>query len=261
MVIHMRTIINWNIFRILLGASIVSIFAVLPYVLTIQGDMIKQIGIPLHTIFVLQLVQSVVLFSVSIFFGLLLARKIGFHLPVLEAWITKKNYKKIISSSFLQSCVYGVIVAITIYAADYLFMFQGTTITTSKSLAPVWQTLLAALYGGISEEILMRLFLMSLFIWLSMKVTRQQKPTNVGIIISIILASIIFGLGHLPITAAITTITPLVVFRAIILNGIGGIVFGWLYWKKGLEASIVAHFTTDIVLLTLLPILFSIRNN
>lgn len=65
---------------------------------------------------------------------------------------------------------------------------------------------------------------------------------------------VIFGLGHLPATALLTTITPIVIFRAILLNGIGGIVFGWLYWKKGIEAAMMAHFTTDLVLLVVLPV-------
>ena len=38
-----------------------------------------------------------------------------------------------------------------------------------------------------------------------------------------ILAAILFGLGHLPATAAIMTITPLVVVRALVLNGFLGI--------------------------------------
>jgi membrane protease YdiL (CAAX protease family) len=45
------------------------------------------------------------------------------------------------------------------------------------------------------------------------------------------------------------------VLRAIVLNGIGGLVFGWLYWKKGLEYAIAAHFIADIVLLAILPAL------
>jgi membrane protease YdiL (CAAX protease family) len=26
---------------------------------------------------------------------------------------------------------------------------------------------------------------------------------------------------------------------------VGGVVLGWLYWKKGLEAAIVAHLAAD----------------
>jgi membrane protease YdiL (CAAX protease family) len=98
---------------------------------------------------------------------------------------------------------------------------------------------------------------MTLLIWIGIKITKKSKPTQIGIIISIALVAIIFGLGHLPITASLTKITPLIVIRAVILNGIGGVVFGWLYWKKGLEAGMIAHFTADIFLLTILPILFA----
>jgi membrane protease YdiL (CAAX protease family) len=87
-----------------------------------------------------------------------------------------------------------------------------------------------------------------------MKIFHRDKPTQTGIVISIFLAAIIFGLGHLPITASLVAITPLIVLRAIVLNGIGGIVFGWLFWKRGLESAMIAHFTADIFLLTLLPL-------
>jgi len=65
-------------------------------------------------------------------------------------------------------------------------------------------------------------------------------------------------LGHLPATALITTLTPLVIFRALLLNGIGGVVFGWLYWKKGLESSMIAHFSADITLHVLFPLFIQV---
>jgi len=37
------------------------------------------------------------------------------------------------------------------------------------------------------------------------------------------------------------------------LNGIGGIIFGWLYWKKGLESAMISHFSADIVLQVIFP--------
>jgi membrane protease YdiL (CAAX protease family) len=61
-------------------------------------------------------------------------------------------------------------------------------------------------------------------------------------------------LGHLPVTSQITALTGTVVIRAIVLNGIGGIIFGWLYWKKGLESAMIAHFSADIVLHIIFPL-------
>jgi membrane protease YdiL (CAAX protease family) len=253
----MKTAINWKIFLILLTSSILSVFAIFPYVLTLQGDILKQIGQPLLVIFLLQLFQSAILFSVTIFIGLYLAKRVNFRLPLLEAIVTHSDSKKIIKEISLISIISGIAVAVTIYAVDYLFALQGATLSTSQNLAPIWQKLLAAFYGGITEEILMRLFLMTLLVWIGKKLFRQTEPNKITIIISIVIASIIFGLGHLPITASLTAITPIIVVRAIVLNGIGGIIFGYLYWKKGLESAIIAHFTTDIFLLTILPFLLS----
>jgi membrane protease YdiL (CAAX protease family) len=253
----MKNWISWKIFFYLLAMSLLSIVCVFPYVMSIQGELLRTIGLPIAVIFFAQLLQSALLFSFAIFFGLLLSKKIGFQLPVLEALVAKGNYKKIWKDIFEKSVLAGVAVGAILYGLDVLFTFFGAGITTHQRLAPIWQTLLASFYGGITEEILMRLFLMTLFIWVSMKLFKQSKPSTAGTLTSIFLAAIIFGLGHLPITASLTKITPLVVSRAIVLNGIGGVVFGWLYWKKGLESAMIAHFTTDVVLLSLLPLFIS----
>lgn len=239
----MKNIINWKVFFILLGLCIVSVFAVFPYVLTLQGDLLKQIKQPIHIIFILQLVQSTILFSISIFCGLLLAKKTGFEY---------KSERNVVPLAL----GLGIFTAISIFSIDKLFTTYGATISTSQNIAPVWQKLLAAFYGGITEEVLMRLFLMTLLVWIGVKIFRLNRPSNSIVIASVIVAAVIFGLSHLPITAALTTLTPAIIIRAIVLNGIGGIVFGWLYWKKGLGAAILAHFTTDIFLLTLLPLFF-----
>lgn len=250
----MKSYINWKIFFILLILSLFSVICVFPYVLTIQGDVIKKIGQPIGILFVAQFIQCLILFSITIFFGLLFTKKIHFQLPLIETILQKGNYNKILKNILRKSIILGIVTAVIIYATDILFTMLGAGITTHQNPAPIWQKLLAAFYGGITEEILMRLFLMTFFIWIGMKLFKYKHPTQSGIWISIIIAAIIFGLGHLPITASITKIDALVISRAVVLNGIGGIIFGWLFWKKGLESAMIAHFTADIFLLTLLPL-------
>lgn len=228
---------------------------IIPYILSVQGELLESVGVPLELLFVAQFFQSLILFSITIFFGLILTKKIGFSLPFIEAEKGKRG--KVLKDILGRSALLGVVVAVAIYLVDILFTVLGVSISTHQNLAPAWQKLLAAVYGGTTEEILMRLFLMTLFIWIGMKLFKQKKPTKAGIIIPIFLAAIIFGLGHLPITASLTQIDTLVVTRAIVLNGIGGVVFGWLFWKKGLESAMIAHFTADIFLLTILPLLFT----
>ena len=117
--------------------------------------------------------------------------------------------------------------------------------------------LLASFYGGINEEILLRLFLMTLIVWIFFKIkkTKEGTPTNVSVWLAIVIAAVIFGIGHLPAVMSLTALTPLVIIRTIVLNAAGGIIFGWLYWKKGLESAMISHFSADIVLHVIMPLI------
>ncbi len=100
------------------------------------------------------------------------------------------------------------------------------------------------------EEILLRLFVMSGFAWLISLVWKAASTGETTAILWIanILAALLFGAGHLPATAQITKLTPLVLFRAFLLNGLCGVAFGWLYMRYGLESAMVAHFSADIII-------------
>jgi len=49
---------------------------------------------------------------------------------------------------------------------------------------------------------------------------------------SIVLAIVLFGLGHFPGTAAITAITPVIVVWVVLLNGVLGIPFDFCTGKR-----------------------------
>src|SRR5215212_2642271 len=44
------------------------------------------------------------------------------------------------------------------------------------------------------------------------------------------------------------SINSMTITEAIVNNGVIGIICGWLYWKKGLESAMIAHFSSDMVL-------------
>lgn len=257
----MRTI-NWKIFGVLLSASVLSVVAVMPYTLTLQSEALQlsELPLPLPVVLLVSLVQSSVLLSVLIIVGLLLSKKVGLTMPWLIAWIEKEKAPNGFARMAWFAMVLGVVAAIAMLGLDWLFTALGVQIGSEAVQPPVWQGLLASLYGAIGEEIQLRLFFMSFLVWVSTKLFRK-KGTIVSPItgwIAIIIAALFFGLGHLPITAQLTELTPLVVSRAFVLNGIPGVVFGWLFWKKGLESAMIAHFATDIVLHVLYPLITKI---
>jgi CAAX amino terminal protease family. len=244
--------INWKLFIILLIASIFGIVAVLPYTLTLEGSILQNLPVPLYVLLTGQIIQNTILFAVAIFIGLLLAKKVGLGLPIMEGWLEGREVKTYLKSILGISVGLGILAGILIIGLDYLFSFAGVTINVTQASInpPAWQGFLASFYGGINEEILLRLFLMTLLVWIFFKIkkTEDGKPTKAGIWLAIVLAAIIFGIGHLPAVMTITTLSPMVVVRTLVLNGVGGIIFGWLYWKKGLESAMISHFSADIIL-------------
>lgn len=243
--------INWKLFLILLIASIIASLLVLPYTLALSPAVVFT-----PIVLIAQLIQISIIFTIAIFVGLYLVKRVGFGLPVLGGWLEGKEVGTYLKSILGISIGMGVLAGILIIISSFLFTPVSSVFLGAELSVPLWKGFLASFYGGIGEEILFRLFLMTLIVWIFFKIkkTAEGKPTNIGIWLAIIITAVLFGIGHLPITSYITAITPLVVARAIILNGIGAIIFGWLYWRKGLESAMIAHFSADIVFHVIFPL-------
>ncbi len=253
-----KPVIDWKIFLILYVASIIGVLAIMPYALTLQADLLKDIPISLPILIAISIVQSAILFFFLSFVGLYLSEKTGFDTPLIKHFLYKKQLKEKMGSLLRISIGLGILAGVLIIAGDYLFaLLQPNSLNQLTIIPPVWQGFLTAFYGGINEEIMLRLFFMSLLVFLFIKIKNRKdaKPSSLIIWISILISAILFGILHLPFTASIIDITPVIILRAIILNAIGGIIFGWLYWRKGLESAMISHFSADIVLHAILPLL------
>lgn len=252
----MKLNINWKLFLILFIASTIASILVLPYALALSPAL-ASVFTPV--VLIAQLIQSIILFAIAILVGLILYKRVGFGMPILEGWLEGKEVGNYLKSILGISVGLGVLASILIILFSFLFTSASSILQGAELTVPVWKSFLASFYGGIGEEILFRLFVMTVIVWIFYKIkkTPEGKPTTVGIWLAIIITAILFGVGHLPITGSITAITPLVIARAIVLNGIGAIIFGWLYWKKGLESAMISHFSADIVLHVMFPLILS----
>jgi membrane protease YdiL (CAAX protease family) len=144
-----------------------------------------------------------------------------------------------------------------VFAPRLLAEFRRLGLKEPHIVVPAWAGFLASFYGGISEEILLRLFVLSFLAWIGRFVNRTPEghPGLGALWVANVLAAILFGLGHLPATHAVgLPLDALVITRAIVLNGLLGLTFGWLYWTFGLEAAMVSHFSGDIVLHVIWPL-------
>ena len=99
------------------------------------------------------------------------------------------------------------------------------------------------LAGGVIEEVMMRLFFMSMLVLtISRLFCKNEKDIPVRVFAAAnIISALLFAAGHLPGTMAMTTLTPLLLFRCLLFNGGLGLCFGWLYRKYGIGYAMIAH--------------------
>lgn len=260
---------DWRIFFILLTAATFGVIAIFPYSLAMQAGQLEaiesQLPYPLPVLIAIQVLQNVLMFAVVIAMGMLAANRIGLGLPILEAKLAGEKVWPRIKAILPISIIIGVVGSLIIIALD-LWVFnpalmqelgnQAQILNLDTAQPAAWKGLLASFYGGINEEILLRLFMMSVLAWLGKFIshTADGRPTIAVLWIANVLAAVLFGLGHLPATSMLIPLTPLVITRAIILNGLLGVAFGYLYMKHGLESAMISHFSADIVLHVLLAL-------
>lgn len=216
-------------FCLLWLASVVGAMVVLPYAFT-HANMTLTLPMAVGAV-----IQAAVLYLLAIYLGLRAADKLD--LKVIPA-----------TKYLLTSVVSGVTVGGAIKLLDFfVFKSYANIFVISTPDTYLWQRILASFYGAINEEVLLRLFAVSVVALILLKITRMNKSAL--IIFSIFLCSLLFGLGHLPMLYKMTVLpNPYDIVRVLLLNGFAGIVFGVLYFRFGLLAAMLCHFAADIVI-------------
>lgn len=241
----------WIEFCVLFAAALFGSLAIMPYSLRLLKGSGKPLKMSISKLLLLSFVQNAVLFVLVISLGLLAARATGLGAPYVEALLAGTSKSQTLTLMLAVAVAFGLVAGIFLLLADLLFLPywpEPLVLTARKTTA--WENLSASFYGGINEELLMRLFGLSVlayflsFIWH----TSNGLPTaGVFWTVNIIMA-IIFGIGHLPaLKNLVGEISRPMLARTLLLNAPIGLLCGWLYWTYGIEAAIIAHFSADIV--------------
>ena len=233
----------------------------LPLVFALYRKIIATgpLPMPLPVLIAVQLMQTALLFAAMIALGLHLARKTGIEMPIMQRWFygsAKPLPKDAVRTPVVAGLAAGAI-GLLIYYTFFLSRLPEWPVAAEAAL-PLWKRFIACFYGAINEEILARLFGFSLVLWLLGKIARQRVPLSSPIIFWIgnVIIAVLFVLAHLPSAKMIMPITPLLLTALFSINGLISLMCGYLCWKRGLEAAMLAHFSTDFVLHVVGPMFF-----
>ena len=112
-----------------------------------------------------------------------------------------------------------------------------------------------------AEELHTRWGLMTRFVGIAWKVSgRRRLVPSWTYWVGAIIAPLLFAAGHLPLLFTLMPSPPVKMLLAVLAgNAIPGVLLGWLYWKRGLEAAMIAHALAHLIA-TLVAALTSIGN-
>lgn len=221
----------------LVAGAITALYQYQVYDEATREAIISQLG-SVNALLIVSAVQTGVMTFLASFIGLKLARKINLQLNF--------KYNK---NSFITALIIGFITSFIISGSDKFifakYLPQNLQQTYNFNITYFMSSIL---YGGIIEELLLRLFIMSLIVFILKKLFKANNDNIPSwmYVIAIIVSSLLFAAGHLPAASQMFGLSIPIVIRILVLNAVGGLGFGYLYWKHGLSYSMLAHLMTHV---------------
>lgn len=206
----------------------------------------KTLPISITTLLVISGVQSALLMALAAWIGAITAPTVGLRAPALEAAAKHEPVLPHLMPQLRVGLGFGALVGFFLFAVNALGPENWVAVQSKyyPSLLP------RVLYGGITEEVLLRWGFMSAVTWALWRAfNRQGEPATTAYLwFGIIVSSLLFGALHLPaVNAAVGGLDSYLVFYIVGANAAAAGIFGWLYWKHGLEAAIFAHGFAHVI--------------
>jgi hypothetical protein len=234
-------------FHLALTIWLMAMAGVVTVALTVLPPLVAKAHakLPLSAIIALTLLQSGIMVALAVWAGVTMGKAVGLRAPAVEAALAGQPAWPHLRAQLLPAALVAIAAAAVLLIGHYVApsaLQQAGQQFQIPALAKV-------LYGGITEEVLMRFGLMSVMLWLPWRwmQKRQNSPRLVYVMGAILVSAMLFGALHLPAAGAMGIPLSASVITFIVLgNALPAMLFGGLYWRYGLEAAMIAHALAHI---------------
>jgi hypothetical protein len=233
------------------GLGLVSLLGLLPLLGPALDHMAAQPGapaLPRPALAALLLVQPALLVLALTASGLALAPGAGLRSLIADA-ARGGPVRAASGAATLRLLAVTTLLAAAVLAADVALVrafpasFPGVPHAGELGIAA---RIGALFYGGVVEELMLRLGAMTLLVRAGMRLAPGLHARRPGLVAwpAIALAALLFGLAHLPAMAGVAPLSGPVVARTVGLNLLLGLLYGWAYWRMALEYAMLSHAWT-----------------
>lgn len=226
---------------VLWSAGMVGSAAIIAMVLPrLLGQMEVPLPAPLWVLTLAGLAQSALLLALAVWVGVTLTPSVGLGAPALEAVAAGRPVGPALRSQVVPGVLGGVLGGCLLFAA---FRYAPAALADLQDRFAI-PIVARVSYGGITEELLLRWGLMTALAWLAWRfLQRGRGPVRAGFVwLAIASSALLFAAGHLPAASYLLgTMDVAVVAFVIGVNTAFGLLFGYLFWRYGLESAMIAH--------------------
>ena len=214
------------------------------------------LSLPVGLVFLASAAQSALLVALAVWLGVLLAPRVGLQAAAFEAAVSGGSITAALRPQLVPAIVGGLLGGIALFLIG---RYASPASLAEADLQFDLPILARVLYGGITEELLLRWGLMTVMVWLAWRFLQRRNgsPRPAYVWLAIVLSALIFGAGHLPaVVAMVGELTTDIVLFIVAANSAFGVLFGYLYWRYGLESAMIAHAMSHIVNYAFIALVF-----
>lgn len=199
------------------------------------------------------LLQPAMLVVLAAVLGWIAAPRTGLDAPVLGALADGGEWRRPLRAALAPALLGGALSAAVMLVYALLADSELAAATQEFDVPLVSRVL----YGGVTEELLLRWGVMGGLAWLLL---RFGRPLGLfgerALWVANAWAALLFGLGHLPtLYGLLPDPSHWLVLLVVGGNALIGTIFGWLFIRRGLEAAMIAHALAHVIALTVAPLL------
>ena len=237
--LHWKTILFFTLVG-LVGGYFTGLYALESYPPEMQQQMLDQ-GVTSTILGLVTAVQSAGYGLVLGTIGIFLSKKLGL-------WYSSFRFEK---QPMISAIVVSVIGGLGLILPDLFIFgkFEPVLLQAYESKPTLSYILATVTYGAVLEEVMLRLFFMTLIAFVLHLIfeRRKETPSAAVLIAANVISALLFAAGHLPMAFMAIGDSAVIILRCFLLNGMFGLLFGWLYRKYGIAYAMIAHGGCHIV--------------
>lgn len=206
----------------------------------------RTLPLPVWAVSAISVAQGAIFLALAVWTGVVLAPRVGLRAPAFEAFSTGSPVMPALRPQWIPGVIGGLaggalLIALSRHTPQAL---------TAAAPAVSWPLSARLLYGGVTEELLLRWGFMTLLLWFLWRIFQRtsRRPSASLACLAIVGSAMLFGIGHLPAASALVGELAFPVVAFVVGGNVAfGVIAGLLYWRVGLESAVLAHGIAHLV--------------